>query len=104
MVETVFSAPQEATASASSPGPTAPPVAGLLQVRTTAESWVEVLDGRWQPLMSRMVQPGEAIGLDGARPFRLKIGNAAVTQVVFRGQPVELAAYTRDNVAKLELK
>jgi cytoskeleton protein RodZ len=104
MVETVFSAPQEAAATASSPGPTAPPVAGLLQVRTTAESWIEVLDGRWQPLMSRMVQPGEAVGLDGARPFRLKIGNAAVTQVVFRGQPVELAAYTRDNVAKLELK
>jgi cytoskeleton protein RodZ len=104
MVETVFSAPQEAAATASSPGPTAPAVAGLLQVRTTAESWIEVLDGRWQPLMSRMVQPGEAVGLDGARPFRLKIGNAAVTQVVFRGQPVELAAYTRDNVAKLELK
>jgi cytoskeleton protein RodZ len=51
-----------------------------------------------------MVQPGETIGLDGTRPFRVKIGNAAVTQVVFRGQPVELAAYTRDNVAKLELK
>jgi cytoskeleton protein RodZ len=104
MVETVFSAPQEAPSAASSPSATAPPMAGLLQVRTTAESWIEVLDGRWQPLMSRMVQPGEAVGLDGARPFRLKIGNAAVTQVVFRGQPVELAAYTRDNVAKLELK
>ena len=103
MVETVFSAPQE-SAAASSPGPTAPAVAGLLQVSTTAESWIEVLDGKWQPLMSRMVQPGETVGLDGARPFRVKIGNAAVTQVVFRGQPVELAAYTRDNVAKLELK
>jgi len=103
MVETVFSAPQESIA-ASSPGPTAPAVAGVLQVSTTAESWIEVLDGKWQPLMSRMVQPGETVGLDGARPFRVKIGNAAVTQVVFRGQPVELAAYTRDNVAKLELK
>ena len=102
MVETVFSAPPESAAS--SPGPTAPAVAGLLQVSTTAESWIEVLDGKWQPLMSRMVQPGETVGLDGARPFRVKIGNAAVTQVVFRGQPVELAAYTRDNVAKLELK
>ncbi len=102
MVETVFSAPAE-SAAASAPD-AAPPVAGLLQVRTTAESWIEVLDGKWQPLMSRMVQPGETIGLDGTRPFRVKIGNAAVTQVVFRGQPVELAAYTRDNVAKLELR
>ena len=103
MVETVFSAPVESPA-ASSPEAAAPPVAGLLQLRTSAESWIEVLDGKWQPLMSRMVQPGETIGLDGTRPFRVKIGNAAVTQVVFRGQPVELAGYTRDNVAKLELK
>ena len=102
MVETVFSAPAELSAASATDA--APPVAGLLQVRTTAESWIEVLDGKWQPLMSRMVQPGETIGLDGTRPFRVKIGNAAVTQVVFRGQPVELAAYTRDNVAKLELK
>ena len=104
LVETVFSSPAEAAPAASAPGAAVPPVAGLLQVRTTAESWIEVLDGRWQPLMSRMVQPGETIGLDGARPFRIKIGNAAVTQIVFRGQPVELATYTRDNVAKLELK
>ena len=103
LVETVFSAPVGSSA-ASAPDQTAPPVAGLLQLRTTSESWIEVLDGKWQPLMSRMVQPGETIGLDGTRPFRVKIGNAAVTQVVFRGQPVELAAYTRDNVAKLELK
>ena len=104
MVETVFSAPQEPSAGASSAVPGAPAVAGVLQLRTSAESWIEVLDGRWQPLLSRMVQPGETVGLDGARPFRVKIGNAAVTQLVFRGQPVELAGYTRDNVAKLELK
>ena len=104
MVETVFSAPQESSAAASSAIPAEAPAAGVLQLRASAESWVEVLDGRWQPLLSRMVQPGETVGLDGARPFRVKIGNAAVTQVVFRGQPVELAAFTRDNVAKLELK
>ena len=104
MVETVFSAPLPSAASSPSAAAAAAPVAGLLQLRTTAESWIEVLDGRWQPLLSRMVQPGETVGLDGARPFRVKIGNAAVTQVTFRGQPVELAAFTRDNVAKLELK
>jgi cytoskeleton protein RodZ len=103
MVETVHSVPQEAVPAASA-ADAAPAVAGALQLRTTAESWVEVLDGRWQPLLSRMVQPGETVGLDGAKPFRIKIGNAAVTQVTFKGQPVELAGFTRDNVAKLELK
>jgi cytoskeleton protein RodZ len=104
LVETVFSAPDSAMGAASSADPASAPVAGALQLRTTAECWVEVLDGRWQPLLSRLVQPGETIGLEGARPFRLKIGNAAVTQVVFLGKPIELAPFTRENVAKLELK
>ncbi|MES2959451.1 MAG: helix-turn-helix domain-containing protein [Pseudomonadota bacterium] len=77
--------------------------AAALAVRTTAESWVEVQDGRGQNLLSRVVQPGETVGLDGALPLRVTIGNAAVTQLVFRGQAVDLAASTRDNVARLQL-
>jgi cytoskeleton protein RodZ len=37
-------------------------------------------------------------------PLKFKIGNAAATELVFRGQPVPLAGTTRDNVARLELK
>jgi cytoskeleton protein RodZ len=108
-----------AAASAASPGAAAsvpaaaliaiPPAAlpaatsGALLLRTSAESWVEVIDGRGSPLLSRMLQPGETVGLDGASPLRVKIGNASATQVSFRGRAVELTP-TRDNVAKLELK
>jgi len=102
LVETVHAAPQEALPAASEPGPAA--VGGSLQLRATAESWIEVLDGRGQPLLARTVLPGETLGLDGLMPLKLKIGNAAVTQVTFRGQPVALGAYTRDNIARLELK
>lgn len=77
---------------------------GVLQFRTTAESWIEVTDARGQSLISRVLQPGESIGLDGALPLKIKVGNARGTQVVFKGQPLELAASTRDNVARLELK
>jgi cytoskeleton protein RodZ len=77
---------------------------GAIQVRTTAPSWIEVTDSRGRALLARLVQPGEAIGLDGAAPFRVRIGNASGTQLSFRGQPLELAANTRDNVASLELK
>jgi cytoskeleton protein RodZ len=74
-------------------------------VRTIAESWIEVLDARGQTLLSRLVQPGEAVGLDGAVPLRVTIGNASATQLSFRGKPLDLAAYTRrDNVARLDLK
>lgn len=100
-VETVHSAPLPAADGAARTGdaPT-----GVLAVRTSGESWVEVQDGRGQMLLSRTVQPGEAVGLDGALPLRLTIGNAAATQLVFRGQPVDLAASTRDNVARLQLR
>lgn len=78
-------------------------VAGVLLLRTSAESWVEVIDGRGAPLISRMLQSGETVGLDGASPLRVRIGNASATQVSFKGRPIELVP-TRDNVAKLELK
>ncbi len=77
---------------------------GVLQFRATAESWIEVTDASGQSLISRVLQPGESIGLDGALPLKIKVGNARGTEVVFKGQPVELAASTRDNVARLELK
>jgi cytoskeleton protein RodZ len=100
LIETVHSAPPPALDRSAGPGG---PAAGVLAVRTSAESWVEVQDGRGQTLLSRLVQPGETVGLDGPLPLRLTIGNAAVTQLTFRGQAVDLTESTRDNVARLQL-
>lgn len=80
-----------------------PATSGVLLLRTSAESWVEVIDGRGTPLLSRMLQRGETVGLDGASPLRVRIGNASATQVSFKGKPVILTP-TRDNVAKIELR
>lgn len=77
--------------------------AGVLMLRTTAASWIDVQDARGQTLLSRSVQRGEAVSLDGTLPLRVTIGNAAVTQLTFRGQPVDLSTNTRDNVARLQL-
>jgi len=79
-------------------------VSGALQVRTRAPSWVEVQDANSQVLLSRHIKPGETVTLDGAVPMRVKIGNAAATELVFRGQALDLAASTLGNVARLELK
>jgi cytoskeleton protein RodZ len=76
----------------------------LLQLRVQAASWVEVTDGAGQSLISRTLQPGEAVDLDGALPLRVKIGNVSATEVRLRGQVVDLTSATRDNVARLELK
>jgi len=111
-VETVFAAQNpEPAASEPAAGNAAPASAaapatpsGLVQLRTSEASWVEVRDARGQLLLSRTVQPGESVGLDGSLPLRLVIGNAAVTQLGFRGKPVDLAPSTRDNVARVELR
>ena len=77
---------------------------GVAVLRATEATWVEVVDAKGQMLVSRTLQTGESIGLDGALPFKLKIGNAQGAELLFRSQPVNLAPFTRDNVARLELK
>ncbi len=113
MVETVFAAqnpePAASAPAAAASMPAAAPAAaalpnGLVQLRTSEASWVEVRDARGVLLLSRTVQPGESVGLDGSLPMRLVIGNAAVTQLGFRGKPVDLGPSTRDNVARVELR
>jgi len=100
LVEVVHSVPgAEAGASA-----VADIAAGLAVLRATDATWVEVVDAGGQVLVQRQLQPGESLGLNGKLPFKLKIGNAAATQLQFRGQGVDLAPVTRDNVARLELK
>lgn len=101
--ETVFVPPP--------PAPTAPAAteaaagtAGLVQLRSSAASWVEVRDASGRLLLRRTVLAGESVALDGSLPMRLVIGNAAATQLGFRGQTVDLAAHTRDNVARVELQ
>ncbi|HEV8692187.1 MAG TPA: helix-turn-helix domain-containing protein [Ideonella sp.] len=108
-------APQAANAEPAAKVPSVPSTAAsapavtaadghLLQLRARGPSWIEVVDGRSQVLLARTLAPGEAVGFDGALPMRVRIGNVAVTEMSFRGRVVDLAAQTRDNVARVELK
>lgn len=92
-----IAAPPAAPASAA-----APATGGLLAINTSGSSWIEVQDATGRLLLSRTVQAGEALQLDGAVPLRVKVGNAAVTRMSFRGQPVPMAS--KDNVVRVELK
>ncbi|WP_377161808.1 DUF4115 domain-containing protein [Roseateles sp. UC29_93] len=83
----------------------APPAPGTspLKVRASAESWVEVVDAKGQVLLSRLLRPGDLVDVNGVAPLKLRVGNVSGTELVFRGQTVDLAARSRDNVARLEL-
>lgn len=104
---TPTTAPAVAPSPAGAPGPAGTPsatAAGLLKVRTTEASWVEVRDGAGRTLLSRVVQPGETVGLDGTLPLRLVIGNSGATQITFRGQAVDLPRRGSEAVSRLELQ
>jgi cytoskeleton protein RodZ len=76
-----------------------------LQMVMSGSSWIEV---RSQPsgekVLFRQVNAGEVVQLDASAPLNVKIGNAAAVKLTYRGQPIELDAFTRNNVARLELK
>ena len=78
--------------------------AGPVKLRAVQASWVSARDVNGTVLLARLLEPGEAVAVDGAMPLRLIIGNAAGTELDFRGQKIDLLSRTRDNVARLELQ
>lgn len=75
-----------------------------LQIHTTAPSWVGVTGAQGQSLLSRVLNAGESVTIDGALPLKLTVGNVRGTEIVFKGRKVDLASADRGNVARLELK
>jgi len=76
---------------------------GILQLHAKTGSWVEVQDAQGQVLLSRHLKDGERVGVDGALPLRVTVGNATGTTLSFRGQAVDLTPNTLGNVARLQL-
>jgi cytoskeleton protein RodZ len=98
------SKPVQALAAAPSAPSTAVSGAALpVRIHVKAESWIQVTDARGQVLINGVVKPGEDPSLVGQLPLRLIIGNVAGTELSLRGSPVDLASWTKDNVARLEL-
>lgn len=85
--------------------PAAAPAPGSvpLQVKVSSESWVEVVDSSGRTLLSKLLRPGDAQTLQGLPPLRVRVGNVSGTELILRGEPVDLLARSKDNVARLEL-
>ena len=84
--------------------PTPVPVAddGVV-LRALQATWVQLSDGDGQVMMARLVPAGETVSLSAKPPLRLRIGNAQGTELRFRGQRVDLAPSTQNNIANLSL-
>ncbi len=105
----VVPSPQPPAAVAAAVAPALPMLAaaaasGAVLLRTSKASWIEAHDARGAILLSRTVLPGESVALDGTLPIRMTIGNASATRLAFRGNAIDLAPSTRDNIARVELQ
>ncbi|MDO9050617.1 MAG: DUF4115 domain-containing protein [Methylotenera sp.] len=68
------------------------------------ETWVSVTDKSGQVVFEKTLPAGSAESVEGMPPFNLVIGNAKATKLVFLGQPVDLAAHAKNNVARVRLE
>jgi len=73
-------------------------------MRFRDESWVQVRQGDGTVLLSQMNKPDTEQVLAGSEPFELVIGNPTAVTLVYRGEPVDLSPYVRQNVARVTLK
>ena len=95
--------PASPTATAEASPANTPAAAGSLSFHFNEDSWVEVRAANGRVLLQRLNRAGSEQEVDGDAPFTLIVGNAHGVALRFRGQPVDLAPYTRDQVARLTL-
>ena len=74
-----------------------------IALRALQPTWVQVIDGSGKTLMARLVPAGETVELTATPPLRLKIGNVIGTELSFRGKPVDMKPFARDNTANITL-
>jgi cytoskeleton protein RodZ len=95
------------SASVGAPASAAPPAAGAarnqLAITFRGTSWIEVRDRSGVVVLSMTGASGTTRELAVTSPGELIIGNAAVVAASWRGRPLDVAANSRQNVARLRL-
>jgi cytoskeleton protein RodZ len=77
---------------------------GVVQFRTTGQSWIHVTDASGATVFRRLMEAGESAGAAGTLPLSVTVGSVGATEVQVRGKPYNLAPVSRDNVARFEVK
>lgn len=83
-------------------------VAGLgvkaVSMSFSEQTWVSMTDKSGQIIFEKMLHAGDTESVEGLPPFNLVIGNAKATKLEFSGKSVDLAAHTKNNVARIRLE
>ncbi len=75
----------------------------LLELETSADSWVEIIGTDGERLEQDLLRGGEHRSYRGDGPFRISLGHASAVRLALDGQSIDLAPHTRENVARLLL-
>ena len=74
-----------------------------LRFEFAADCWIEIRDSADNLVYADLGRAGEVRRFVGAGPFALKLGFADGVQVFFDAQEIDLAPFTRNQMARLEL-
>ncbi len=102
LAATAAVAPQNPTVS--NPAAIKPSLEGVVAFEARGPSWVEVTDSAGAVQLRKTLAAGESIAATGQAPLKIIIGRADAVSVKVRGQDFSLAAVSRDNVARFEVK
>ncbi len=78
--------------------------AAKLQLSFTGKSWVNVTDKDKKIIFDRIMTAGSEAAIEGQPPLTVVIGNAPVSKLTFNDKPVDLALYTKVDVARVTLE
>ena len=74
-----------------------------LTIRVTGDTWLQVFAADGTPLEQGTLAAGELRSYDRGELGRVVIGNSAAVELKKAGKPVDLAPFTRANVARFKL-
>jgi cytoskeleton protein RodZ len=80
------------------------PAANTLQIRAAQDTWVQVVDGNNDTLFYGIVKADTIQNLGGQVPYRVHVGNAHYTTLIYDGKVIDLAPFTHGNVARVDVK
>jgi cytoskeleton protein RodZ len=98
-------APLQGAAPAAAPVVTGTPqAANSLVLNLRQDSWVDVKRADNTTLTSRVMRAGSSETFELTGPLTVTVGNARGVDATVRGTPLDLAATTRNNVARVSIK
>jgi cytoskeleton protein RodZ len=68
------------------------------------ESWVEIRDRNDKPIFAQLNSAGTVRRVSGVPPLSVVVGNALGVRMTYAGRPIDLARYTKIDVARLTLE